>query len=483
MPISQASINKLTRPIATISQWPELEARYFLEESRTKDAKTQKEKALALVLTLKHYANPMSGYPIDTAANTALDNVIKSLNDPTRLQPGLQFDADEKSYLIDAFRIKLDKLADEITIEYKLQSDIQATILKLTLDATPSAEQVSIEERWWNSRTDQQKEEIIKRSINLNENQRKHLTERMNYSYSRRNTYYDCHRNVYYVPCSYYQMCFIEAELNYLVLRTVIDLSALTMYGALRGVSVVPYYAFNRGFGPHHTYDGFSFRGGSKSDGEVFLAIAAVVAFIALATSAVVGALYSTKKAFNSIRNIFTGEKIFRSLYRLAGTAGSAYLGIFAGAIVGAALGSVIPGIGTAVGTILGALLTKQTARLFSYLTHKDELNPTNPDKWRLSEKRLTQMEQKGIDISRVNEAIYNIRQEKKKLKDLDVSFFWTDKAKQKNLLNAQLKAIKKIDLQYPPDYHFFKPMIPSAPPIELDIFSPQTSTYMRTLR
>lgn len=84
MYLNANSIKKLERQLVTIHSWPELETRHFLDD--------HKDKALELVLTLKHYANPIGGYPIDPQADEALANVLQCLSIPERLQPGLILD-------------------------------------------------------------------------------------------------------------------------------------------------------------------------------------------------------------------------------------------------------------------------------------------------------------------------------------------------------------------------------------------------------
>jgi hypothetical protein len=469
--LPRESIEKLNRLIVTVDQWPKVEARLFIDDSSSQDE--IKKKALALALTLKHFANPLGGYPIDEEAHEAFKNILTCLDEPTKLGQNLQLTLDERKYLIDLLRLKLDKLADEIIVEHNLQAtDIQKAILdsaNKTPTSTPTLEseqKETPENQWWNNRSLEEQEDIRYRYRMLTESQRDHLNQRIFYSYS---CSYDS--NSY----SYYQMCLIDAELNYLAFRTVIDLSAITAHGFLRGASILPYPGGVLGLGRPSIHHGLSL-GDSKTDKEVL----AIIAFIAFALSAIIGALYSTKKAFNSIRNIFTGEKIVRSLYRLTATAGSAYLGVLAGGALGALLGSALPGIGTAIGAILGmafgaaagaglgALVAKYSAKLFSSILYRNELNPTNPDKWRLSEKRMEKMQNKGINIDAVIQEISLIKQEKKKL-GTEASFFWTDARKEKNRLNAVLKVVKNIDKQYPQQYRFFHPPVPSAPPIELD--------------
>ena len=150
----------------------------------------------------------------------------------------------------------------------------------------------------------------------------------------------------------------------------------------------------------------------------------------------VIGGYYAAKKVGKSCANIYRGEKILRSLARLAGTSA----GGCAGVLLGIFLGSLVPGVGTLCGAIvggvifgcalagLGALLTKYTARIISWAGVKfgaygDALeisNPTNPDKYRLTQTQLKKLAHMAAldDFSqaRIHEMLEDIKWNKKRI-------------------------------------------------------------------
>lgn len=168
--LSASSIKKLERQVATINQWPELELRDFLED--------HPDKALAMALTLKHYANPLGGYPRDSVAEEAIKNIISCLADPTKLEQksSESLNKDEKEYLIQLLRSKLDKLANDVIADKKFSADdiraaMEKAVPKPPLGArelTPEEKEERYIENWWNSLTPAQQKAIEKRHKNLN---------------------------------------------------------------------------------------------------------------------------------------------------------------------------------------------------------------------------------------------------------------------------------------------------------------------------
>ena len=132
------------------------------------------------------------------------------------------------------------------------------------------------------------------------------------------------------------------------------------------------------------------------------------VGFIGIAIAAittVVGALaYAALKATKSFSNVYHGEKVGRSLFRLGAIGAGSVSGAYGGMVAGAVIGSIVPVIGTVIGAVTGAIVgsflaagiaafaAKQITRLVSYLAvrmgyyGKDIIiNPTNPEKYRLT--------------------------------------------------------------------------------------------------
>jgi uncharacterized protein YneF (UPF0154 family) len=187
---------------------------------------------------------------------------------------------------------------------------------------------------------------------------------------------------------------------------------------------------------------------GRDGDGKhvILLAIAAIVVMLSAAVGAVIGGYYAAKKSLASLGDIFSGKKILRSLVRICAVAGGLAGGVYGGAIVGAILGSAIPGFGTLAGAILGSVLgacisagagafiAKRSMQLFSWLMYKDNpsvINPTNPDKYRLTAKQTYKLTNFGInDTSRINKMIMAIKIVKPSKK-----IFFADK--RQNELNA----------------------------------------------
>lgn len=312
-------------------------------------------------------------------------------------------------------------------------------------------------------------------------------------------------------------MSLIDAELDFLILNSMLYtqtsmLNSFLYYNTFsyprrychggdlfhhghRHIAAAPFSGISHGWRSSGGGGGSSSSGSSK-DGETYLIALAIAALVAFAIAAFAGTVYAVKKIANSIKNVFSGDKVLRSFYRLGMIGGTAAIGAYYGSMAGAILGSIIPGLGTAAGAVLGgifgagvgagigAIVAKYSAKLASAVVYRNELNPTNPEKWRLTKKQKAFFFANNVPVEEVEAEIVKIKEEKSKL-GLDSSFFWTDERKRKNNLNQKLKDLKNgvgvakreipADCMYPPLAGLFKAPKPSAPPMEHDYYAQDT--------
>lgn len=115
---------------------------------------------------------------------------------------------------------------------------------------------------------------------------------------------------------------------------------------------------------------------------------------------------YAIKKTYKSIVNLFKGKKTLRSWWRLACTLGAGgYMGYI---VVAAILAATNPvgwfTIAVAVALVciaagIGSFVGKYSAQFFSWMFHRHEVNPSNPDKYRLGKSEVEHYNKRNIRI------------------------------------------------------------------------------------
>ncbi len=156
------------------------------------------------------------------------------------------------------------------------------------------------------------------------------------------------------------------------------------------------------------------------------------------------------KKTFNSFKNLFLGEKIGKSLFRLSCIGAGAYLGASQGLIEGTIIGSLIPGLGTVAGAVIGAicgalitagigaLFAKYTAKFMSWcFNHNNEnaISTTNPEKYQVALEKLSERMHSKTQAS----IMLTVLREQKNRK---ITFPGTTARAEKNKYNELIRAI-----------------------------------------
>ena len=142
----------------------------------------------------------------------------------------------------------------------------------------------------------------------------------------------------------------------------------------------------------------------NRDQGILLIVVGIVAVFVLLAFTSIVGLYYAAEKFFKSTANLFRGNKVLRSFFRLASTVAASIGGAKGGLILGIMVGTLVPGLGTVLGGIIGlgvgaciaagagALAAKYIGQAISWLSVKlgyygkeNIINPSNPEKYRLS--------------------------------------------------------------------------------------------------
>jgi hypothetical protein len=442
---------------------------YYLEDNEKLIEEALKngnkpQPVIDLVVTLKNWANPLGNYPVLLKPSDLIN--FKDLQ--TILQQPRKILSQEKNFTSDdeiesdkLVRIKLDRIADELIQKYDLKTEI---------DKQLQHDQTAVE-KWWQNKSENEKLRIRQEYKNLSEVEKASLKKKMEHQPF---TYTSAYSDPFLF--NYFWMCQFRSYLIYDAFFHMADLfSNIYIPGS------------NIHTGDVHC-DGCS--SGSNDDGKAIGILAAIVGGITLISAGVMGGIYAAKKALNSLTNFFTGNKMLRSLYRLAGIGGGAYLGALEGGILGATFGSAIPGVGNAAGFIigtifgagigagLGALLTKYSAKAISYLFHRNALNPTNPEKYQLTKTQIQNLRNKGHDLEVVDRMIRAIKREKSKI-GISGSFPWTNARAEKNKLNALLDQVKQGQIAGPIKIGvlFYDPQLKRFDPDEKTTITRSSST------
>src|SRR3990167_326980 len=407
--------------------------------------KEQNALKLNFIVMLKHWSNPhwCTDNSITRVILTypALLKTISPLREA--IQQAIQ---DDNKTELEEIRRQINQTVEDIIQAHGLTQLFNSYINKCVW-AQNAAEQEKLQKKWWEGQLQNQKE-IANKYDNLAKDQKKFLrnqftpdrvTKKHVSLQAASHTYSESPLPNY---IDYFWMTHYSPELQSFATRRAnnnghLDSDLLTIVPMVSTAGVIAF---------------------SVVGAIVQGALGATVGIAGIIGSGAIGGLYALKKAFNSVTNFLTGNKMLRSLFRLLGIGGGAYGGFVLGGMAGAALGSIVPGIGTVIGATLGmifgaglgagigASVTKYTARLISYLYYKndkDVINPTNPDKYRLTKKQQSNLEKKGFDVAGIKRLISAIKTKKDSI-DIMKSIPFTDQRKEKNALNKILKSVKK---------------------------------------
>jgi hypothetical protein len=387
-----------------------------------------------LAMALKAWANPNSSNQdlLDSNAHSYFQSFKNLMDQPKQIDPAMsETDAQEIQV---SLRLLASAQSDELIKQQGLEQDYCHALNRMDVD------------RWWMTKTDQEKALLEHYYQTLNQAQLDHLNKRMPKAIPAQRDrqlaryYYMCHcQSELDAMCYIADMMFLSSMFNHLLLMPFPYGYGFGYYPSLplvTGVNCLP-------------------SGDCKDGAGVVCAAAATAALVGAGT---VGGIYATKKTYNSLRDLVNGDKILRSLFRLSAIGGGGYGGVVSGMIVGAMLGSAIPGFGTLAGSIvgaifggslgmgMGALLAKYIAKGISALVYHDELNPTNPEKYQLTDLQQQHLIERGFDLAVIKQMMLAIRQQKQALGPY-ASWPFSDERQEKNRLNRLLQAIKQGEL------------------------------------
>ena len=244
-------------------------------------------------------------------------------------------------------------------------------------------------------------------------------------------------------------MCNDVARINLILLEDSIRATAYLGRAVVQGVTSLT----NNIGGGSSGGGGGSSGGGGNNDG--FLFFVGIVGFIAIITSGLIAGAYALKKMYNSLVNLSEHKKVLRSLFRIGSIGIGGYYGTVGFASLGALLGSFVPGIGTAAGAIiggffgtgigmgLGATAGKYIAKALSYIMYNNENNPSNPEKYQLTEAETANLIREHLDIKTINRML---RAAKKEKNSVGIMGSWPDSKERehKNLWNKKNKTHQK---------------------------------------
>ncbi|EKD75430.1 MAG: hypothetical protein ACD_44C00133G0003 [uncultured bacterium] len=373
---------------------------------------------------LKHLANP------DFSKETQLNEqeradfmeLLQIIHDPNNLKEegeSSNFNSDEIQQIRQIILCQFNQIANQITEQQQPEKKEEIEGLQSLRDQKQEEEAAA--NKWWSALDKEKQEQFQQKAARLN---RRKSAELSGSSFN---------LNPPLITFYYYDMFLVNAAVQGIVDLTKVAAHVVAHVAASTANAIGHGFPGGGGSGSHH---------GDK-DKEAIAIIVGIIAAVATAISATVSAMYALKKTFNSLKNFFTGNKMLRSAYRLAGIGSAAYGGSYAGAIIGT---MIFPGVGTVIGAVVGAMLavgvgalvTKYTAKVVSYVVHGD----TNPEKWTLTAKQTKNLEDKGYDIEVVNQVMQKIRQAKNEI-GIWGSWPWSIEREHKDKLNELLNKLK----------------------------------------
>lgn len=411
------------------------------------DHEDNQEAIINLVMTLKYWTNPEGAYECALSPKDLKEyfsNLQQIVQDPKLILPNANLTETDKEFSRKILSVKLNNEADALILRYHLENII--------------AERMNTQEKaaeWWNKKSLAEQKAIQQQYNSLAPAQQ---------TYVNQNQYVIRHQTGFYIgeidPFLYFYMCNNNAHLNYLLLEGTIRAAGFMGRGLVEGVKLGVHVIGKIGSALANVGGGNSGgggSGGSKCEGDGVLYAIGIAGFIAIISSGIIAGAYALKKMYNSIKNLYDGKKVLRSLYRLAGIGIGGYYGAVGCGALGALFGSFVPGIGTAAGFVLGvifgsgigagigALVAKYTAKLISVLVYQDENNPSNPEKYKLTEAEIDNLQRKHLSIAVINRMLKAVRREKNKI-DIMSSWPWSPERQQKDIWNQQIKLIKSGD-------------------------------------
>ena len=255
-------------------------------------------------------------------------------------------------------------------------------------------------------------------------------------------------------PFPYYLMCNDIARINLMILEDSIRATAYVGRALVDGLGTLARGMGGRSGGGN---GGGGSSGGSTDEGMLY--VIGIAGFIALISSGLVAGAYALKKVYNSLKNLTEQKKMLRFLFCLSSIGIGGYYGAVEFAALGALFGSFVPGIGTATGALigaifgtgigagLGALISKYIAKALSYIAYEHENNPSNPEKYKLTEAEIAHLKREHLDVKTINRMLRAARKEKNNVGIMG-SFPETNERQHKDLWNVRIKQIKsgKID-------------------------------------
>ena len=259
---------------------------------------------LRLAILLKQWANPQSNYQSNFTEDELNENfpyLHTIITEHETMFAKQKFTPEEKIQIIELIRIHLNSLANDIIKQYDLITAFQQNI---------PHDDVAIH-TWWNQKTDEEKKKIKQQYKELTDAQKTELSTRT--SPKSTVSILPDDPSLFYL----YWMCCYHTHLTYCVYQPLFANTA--MFGA----KVIGHVVSHAGGSSHHAGGFFSFIGHCineifKFDHRVGIIASAIIGLLSLIGSGIAGGLYALKKAFNSVTNFLTGNKMLRSLFRWA---------------------------------------------------------------------------------------------------------------------------------------------------------------------
>lgn len=451
--------DKKNRVIATIKSWFPRVTREYLglpEDEQKSPPEELRPKALKLAVTLKHFAKPLSNFPNLLEQDTNNDSgeelamIVGLLKNPRKILPcDKSLQSQDEPEIKALMQGTFNDLADELIKLYNLQNEAAIKENEMPAPSAPPLEEK--EERqhsrtWWDRLTPSQQAQAIEQYQNLTPEQKTKIAGAMS---NKRVIQLDTPRNRKIDPYDLYWVSRITTDITLNLFN-----DAILAYRAPRAIIGPGSMAVFNGDTVGCCSGSCTGDSCGNCNDETLPIIAAIIGVIALATAALGFGLYGLKKTFNSVVNLFNGDKPLRSLWRLAGIGAGAYVGATECGVLGAYLGSIIPGFGTAAGFVfgtvcgaligsgLGALAAKYSAKAISYLFNYGEINPTNPDKYKLTQQQEDHLIRTGAHIPTVNRILAGLKETKGNLSSWS-SIPFTSEREQKDDLNQTIKDLK----------------------------------------
>lgn len=385
-----------------------------------------KQSLLNLIFSLKRWSNPYSNFslqiPSEHLPNFAF--IPSWINNPKRLNASIS--SKDEAFLRQLIYIRLDCVANRLIEEANLQNEIDQ---KLAIDNFQG-------EQWWEKLE-------LPAQLEIKSNYKNLTNEELDILLKLKREL--CKRNVpseniiknpdlfnYFLFCHYQATCSYH-HLNFSSYKNILnsDLTLLTQPATSSQI----------------------FRKIAK----ITAAIASISIFL-LPLIVILSAGYALQKSVKSLVNFINGQKMLRSLFRLAGIVTLSYIGAIKVGILGGIIGTFIPVIGNATGFVVGSVLggslgaaiggaiAKYSARLISAVFHQGRNNSTNTEKYELNLDLIDKHIKRKTNFELLHQAIRTLRNEKKKL-GLRKIIPFSEAKKENEYWNNLLKQIKNGEI------------------------------------